>query len=187
MEFDLIKENINSLLLSYAIKSILLKKKVLILIRKSYLKELILNFFHFLTQDTFDIEILLLSKEKYNREKEKYHNYMVLEKREILNNVDNAIDPNNLTIEKRIVKDFFTSNLIESLNNLKNEILQFYTLSKNIAEFISQNSEKSKLTSEIIFQHLKGATTMEISREMFHLLLEITQNYFDVDFVFNYK
>ncbi len=187
LEFDLIKENVNSLLLSYAIKSILLNKKVLIIIRKSYLKELILNFFHYLTQDTFDIEILLLSKEKYTNEKEKYQNYMVLEQREILNNVDNAIDPNDLTIEKQIVRDFFNSNLIESLNNLKSEILQFYTLSKSVAEFISQNSKNGKLNSDMVFQNLREKNNIEISSDMFHLLLEIAQNYFGVELVFNYK
>jgi len=185
LEFDLIKENINSLLLSYAIKSILLKKKVLIIIRKSYFKELILNFFHYLTQDAFNIDISLLSKEQYTNEKEKYKNYMVLEQREILNNVDNLIDPNDLTIEKQIVRDFlFESNLIESLNNFKSEILQFYNLSKSITEFINQNNERNEITSQMVLQHLKKITKKEVSNDSFHLLLEIVQNYFGVDLIF---
>lgn len=185
LEFDLIKENINSLLLSYAIKSILLRKKVLIIIRKSYFKELILNFFHYLTQDAFNIDILLLSKEQYTNKKEKYQDYMVLEKREILNNVDNLIDPNDLTIEKQIVRAFlFESNLIESLNNLKSEILQFYNLSKSITEFINQNNERNEITSQMVLQHLRKITKKEISSDLFHLLLEIAQNYFAVDLRF---
>lgn len=185
LEFDLIKENINSRLLSYAIKSILLKKKVLIIIRKSYFKELILNFFHYLTQDAFNIDISLLSKEQYTNEKEKYKNYMVLEQREILNNVDNLIDPDDLTIEKQIVRDFlFESNLIESLNNLKSEILQFYNLSKSITEFINQNSERNEITSQMVLQHLKKITKNEISSDLFHLMLEVAQNYFEVDLIF---
>ena len=185
LEFDLIKENINSRLLSYAIKSILLKKKVLIIIRKSYFKELILNFFHYLTQDAFNIDISLLSKEQYTNEKEKYKNYMVLEQREILNNVDNLIDPDDLTIEKQIVRDFlFESNLIESLNNLKSEILQFYNLSKSITEFINQNSERNEITSQMVLQHLKKITKKEISSDLFHLMIEVAQNYFEVDLIF---
>ena len=186
LEFDLIKENINSLLLSYAIKSILLRKKVLIIIRKSYFKELIVNFFHYLTQDTFNIDISLLSKEKYKNEKEKYQNYMVLEQREILNNVDNLIDPTDLTIEKQIVRNFlFESNLMESLNNLKSEMLQFYNLSKSITEFINQNNERNEITSQMVRQHLKKIAKKEISTDLFHLLLEIAQNYFGVDIIVN--
>lgn len=185
LEFDLIKENINSLLLSYAIKSILLKKKVLIISKKSFLNELILKFFQFLTQHAFTIDISLLSKEKYTNEKEKYQDYMVLEQREILNNMDNAIDPDNLTIEKQVVKEFlFEANLIESLNNLKSEILQFYNLSKSITEFINQNNERNEITSQRVLQHLKKITKKEISSDLLHLLLEIAHNYFAVDLIF---
>lgn len=185
LEFDLIKENVNSLLLSYAIKSIVLKKKVLIIIKKSYFKELILNFFHYLTQDAFNIDISLLSKEQYTNEKEKYQNYMVLEQREILNNVDNLIDPNDSMIEKQMVRAFlFEPNLIESLNNLKSEILQFYNLSKSITEFINHTNERNEITSQMVLQHLKKITKKEISSDLFHLLLEIAQNYFAVDLAF---
>ena len=172
-------------MLSYAIKSILLKKKVLIIIKKSYFKELILNFFHYLTQDTFTIDISLLSKEQYKNEKEKYQIYMVLEQRVILNNVDNLIDPNDLTIEKQLVRDFlFESNLIQSLNNIKNEILEFYNLSKSIMDFINQNKKRNEITSQMIFQHLKKIAKKDISSELFQLLLEIAQNYFAVDLRF---
>ncbi|MHA1256462.1 MAG: hypothetical protein ACTSPS_12765, partial [Promethearchaeota archaeon] len=152
---------------------------------KSYFKELIVNFFHYLTQDTFNIDISLLSKEKYKNEKEKYQNYMVLEQREILNNVDNLIDPTDLTIEKQIVRNFlFESNLMESLNNLKSEMLQFYNLSKSITEFINQNNERNEITSQMVRQHLKKITKKEISSDLFHLLVEIAQNYFAVDLRF---
>ena len=185
LEFDLIKENVNSLLLSYAIKSILLRKKVLIIIRKSYFKELILNFFHYLTQDAFTIDISLLSKGQYTNEKEKYQDYMVLEQREILNNVDNLIDPNDSTMEKQIVRTFlFESNLIESLNTLKSEILKLYNLSKSIAEFFQQNKKGSEISSQKLSQHLKKITKEEISSDLFHSLLEIAQNYFGVDIIF---
>ncbi|MHA1467058.1 MAG: hypothetical protein ACTSP6_03150, partial [Promethearchaeota archaeon] len=135
--------------------------------------------------DTFNIDISLLSKEKYKNEKEKYQNYMVLEQREILNNVDNLIDPTDLTIEKQIVRNFlFESNLMESLNNLKSEMLQFYNLSKSIMEFINQNNERNEITSQMVRQHLKKITKKEISSDLFHLLVEIAQNYFAVDLRF---
>ncbi|MBY9021703.1 MAG: hypothetical protein KGD67_11650, partial [Candidatus Lokiarchaeota archaeon] len=145
------------------------------------------NFFHYLTQDAFNIDISLLSKEQYTNKKEKYQDYMVLEQREIINNVDNLIDPNDLTIEKQIVRNFlFESNLIESLNNLKSEILQFFNLSKSIMEFINQNNESNELTSQMVHQHLKKIAKKEISSDLLHLLLEIAQNYFAADLRFKY-
>lgn len=78
----------------------------------------------------------------------------------------------------------FESNLIESLNNLKSEILQFYNLSKSIKEFINKNDQRNEITSQMVFQHLKKITKKEISSDLFHLLLEIAQNYFAVDLTF---
>ena len=64
-------------------------------------------------------------------------------------------------------------------------MLQFYNLSKSITEFINQNNERNEITSQMVRQNLKKITKKEISSDLFHLLVEIAQNYFGVDIIVN--
>ncbi len=184
-EFDLIKDNLKFRLLSHALKSIFIRKKVILITKKSFLNDKILQFFTFLTQEAFNIDISFLSIGKYNNEKEKYQEYIVLDQFDILNNPNNSIKPQELSVETQIVKDFlFDPNLIESLNKLKKEIQKIYNSSKNIADFISNCADKDNLSPKTILQHLNRAHNIEVGNIYLNFLLEIVQKYFKVELPF---
>ena len=63
VNLNLIKLNVSANLMTYILKSIFLKKKILIISEETFLNNIILNFFKYITQDNFDIDISMISKE----------------------------------------------------------------------------------------------------------------------------
>lgn len=183
LDLDLIKINIPSKLLSFILRSIFIKKKVKIISDDSFLISHILNFFKFITHDTFNFDISIISKKECENNKDEYIDCMIFNNLEIINNVDDVINPKDLAVEQQIIHKF----LKESEPNialivLKNEILKLYNLSKSIGEFAQEQSEKlseKKITDFLVKSH--GFKMQKKFRHYFNLLLEIVTAYFEVE------
>ncbi|MBD3340129.1 MAG: hypothetical protein GF353_13530 [Candidatus Lokiarchaeota archaeon] len=184
IDLDLIKMNFPSVLLSYVIKSIFIKNKVLLLSDKSFLNKHIVNFFNYITKATFEYEISLLSRENYHANKKEYEDYAVFEGNKILNNPNNAINSKKLKIESSIVEKFFEeSDLISSLIVLRNEIKKIYNLTKSIADFYKKG-EKKKLSSKQITDFLQEEHNLKIQKDFkiyLDFLTEVVRTYFGVE------
>ena len=183
-DLDLIKINLPPKLLSYIIRSIFLKKKVIIISDDSFLISHILNFFKFITQDTFNFDITIISPEECESNKDEYKDCMIFNNLEIINNVDDIINPKDLAVEQQIIYKFlkeFEPKI--ALIILKNEILKLYNLSKSIGEFAQEHSLKKlsekKITDYLVQNH--GLKIQKKFRPYFNLLLEIVRDYFEVD------
>ena len=182
-DLDLIKINLPPKLLSYIIRSIFLKKKVIIISDDSFLISHILNFFKFITQDTFNFDITIISPEECESNKDEYKDYMIFNNLEIINNVDDAINPKDLAVEQQIIYKFLKeSEPSIALIVLKNEILKLYNLSKSIGEFAQEHKEKlseKKITDFLVKNH--GLKIQKKFKNYFNLLLEIVTAYFEVE------
>ena len=60
IDLDLIRINFNALPLAVAIHGCLFGKKILILVDEEFLHDHLLNFFHYIFKDTFDIDISII-------------------------------------------------------------------------------------------------------------------------------
>ncbi|MFX1258357.1 MAG: hypothetical protein ACFFAN_10885 [Promethearchaeota archaeon] len=182
VKVDLVKLNLTPKLIAYVLKSILYKKRVALISANYFLNDLFLNFFNYITQDSFSADISLISKKDYEIKKEKFKNYVVLEGNNIIKDNNKIINPKKLDIEKRIVQKFFEE--IEpqsSLILLKNDLQKIYKFSKSIVNFIKNSDKKDILKSKQLIDYLKEIYKVKISKQYLNYLLEIVRNYFKVE------
>ena len=182
LDLDLIKINIPSKLLSFILRSIFIKKKVKIISDDSFLISHILNFFKFITQDTFTFDISIISTDECENNKDEYSDCMIFNNLEIINNVDDIINPKDLAVEQQIIFKFLKESEPKiALIVLKNEILKLYNLSKSIGEFAKEEPKLSekKITDFLVKNH--GLKMQKKFRPYFNLLLEIAAAYFEVE------
>ncbi len=182
VDIDLIKLNIPAMQLTYILKSIFSKQKIVIVLDYEFLYDHILNFFKYITQGSFETDILIRTNEIYKKEKKKYKKSMVFQSYKILNNVKKTINPKNLAIEKQIVNRFFTQHESEySYILLKNEIQKAYELSKKIVEFIKDCKEKNENVNILkIRLQVEKIYLIKISRLYLIFLINIAKNYYKV-------
>ncbi|MFX1259892.1 MAG: hypothetical protein ACFFAN_18740, partial [Promethearchaeota archaeon] len=180
VDIDLIKRILPSTLLTYILKSIFFKQKIVLIYDHKFLSNQIYNFFKYITQNSFESNITILTKEKYNKNKKNYKDSMVFEDVNILRNVKTLINPKKLYVEKQIVNKFMTEyDLRYSYLLLKNEIQKAYELSKSIVDFINDCKERNETVNMIkISKQLEKKYTIKIIPIYLKFLIEIVENYF---------
>lgn len=181
INIDLIKLNLSATLLTHTLRSIFLGNSVLILSEKSFLKDHILNFFTYITQDSFKIDIDIISKAKYKEQKKKYKDHMVFEGNDIINNVNKLIDIKKLKIEKVLTKNFIIEpDLAYSYIVFKNEIHKAYLLPKSIVEHVNEQKIE-KLNIKTIVDYLTEKFKVKLPKDYLNFIIEIIKNYFKVE------
>ncbi len=181
VNLNLVKLDVSANLMTYLLRSIFLKKKILIISEETFLNNIILNFFNYITQDNFNIDISIISKEEYKQDKKQYKDYMVFEGNAIVNNVKKLINPKKMTIEKQIVHSFLSEiDLNSSLLLLKNDINKLYYLSKSIVGAIKNLDEKEKINILKINKQLEETHKIKIDNLYLEFLVDIVRNYFEI-------
>lgn len=182
LDIDLIKLNITATLLTYIIKSIFLKKKIVLISEYEFLYDQFLNFFNYITRDSFEADISLISKESYKKEKKLYKDAMVFEGSKIINNSNSIINPKKLSVERYIINKFLTINdLGFSYIILKNELQKAYNLAMEIIKYNENLKENQELTSKRIIDHFMNTYNIKIDIHYLTWLLDIIKTYFNVD------
>ena len=206
LDGDIIKINLPAIMITYVLKSIFAKQKILILFDQKFLYKHILNFFKYITENYFETNIAIESVEDYKLNKKKYKSYMIFENNEIVQNLQKIIDPKKLKIEKQIVNNFLTEQTSSlGLIYIKNEVFKAYKLAQFIADYINnqiqikkENREKieekvlvvnflddlvnkEKGFSLKISNELEKKFDIKIQKQFLNFLLEIVQSYFSVD------
>ncbi len=181
LDVDLIKLNLTATLLTYIIKSIFFKQTVAIISDQEFLHNHILNFFKYITQDSFEIDISIIIEEKYKSNKKSYKNSIVLQGNKLLRNNKNIINPKKLLVEKQIVSNFMhESELGYGYIVLRNEIRKAYTFSKEIFDFIEKNKKDEVPNALKIKSYLEETYHVKISNVYMNFLIEIVNNYFGI-------
>ena len=206
INIDLIKLNLPALLLCRVLRAIFFKKKIAIISHLEFLNQYILNFFEYITKDTFETSVSIISEEDYRENKKKFKDFMVLEDNIIHNNVDKIIDDKKIRVEKQIVNNFINEiDLGLSYVALKSQISKAFKLSKSIVNFaieyekkyeavgkkssessfyntvISGVVDKQKYIDDLMSNHIKERFGIKIERNYLIFLFEIVKNYFDVN------
>ncbi len=180
VDMDLIKLNLQAIILTYVLKSIFSKQKIIIISDYEFLFDHINNFFKYVTHDTFEVNLMIIPEKKYTQNKKNYKDYMVFKGNQILRNVNKAINPKKLHVEKHIIKNFITEQeLGYSYIALRNEIQKAYELSKSIKDFIKEKEEQNEKPNLLeISASLEHKYSVKISQTYLNFLIEIVKNYF---------
>ncbi len=184
IDLDLIKLNLTPSLLTYIIRAIFYKRKIVLILEQKYLYNHILNFFEYITQNSFEANITITSKENYYNNKEQFNDFIIFEGTHIINDKDEIIQPKKLQFEKSIIEQFLSeSKSTLSLVLLKNEIKKSFAFAKSISEFIISYNQKEKLSSKIITDYLKDAHGFKIEKnykKYLNWLLDLANEYFGI-------
>jgi hypothetical protein len=181
IKFDLIKLNIPDTLMTYVLSAIFLGKKVLILLDQEFLYNHIINFFKYITQNTFEFDLKIMSEMEYKKQQSNFEDYLILRNRKVIRDKENVINPKELEIEQSIVQKFFNEyDLMAGLIILRNEINKAYEYSHSISTFIEDQKDKP-LTSKLLIDHLTKEHNEKISMPYLDMLIDIVRNYLKAD------
>ncbi|TXT60331.1 MAG: hypothetical protein BAJALOKI1v1_1280009 [Promethearchaeota archaeon] len=206
LNLDLIKLNLPASILFSILRAIFLKKRVILVQEDQFLKKHIINFFEIITKDSFEVAIEVLTENEYKKDKKKFKNSLVFQENELIKKYKEFIDPNKIKLEKQIINRFLEElDLKLSYIMLKNEISKAYMLSKAIVDYIkdqggyltlkTDNETKDSLLSNILDEvldkekylstffadYLNEKFTIKIQKYYLNFLLEIVENYFEIN------
>jgi len=180
IDVSLIKLNLIASLLVNIIRAIFFRKQVLILTDQTFMVDQIHNFFDYITKNSFETSILVISEEQY--QPESFKDYIVLKNNQILQDNDDILNPKKISIERSIVKKFLKEyDLIPSITYLYNEIQKTYELSETIAERVKNLKKKEKLISKEIIEELTNVYNVKIQLPYLNFLYNIVENYFKIE------
>jgi len=181
IKFDLIKLNIPDTMMTYVFRAIFLGKKTLILLDQEFLYNHIINFFKYITQNSFNFDIEIMSEMDYRNNKIEFEDYLIFRNRKVIRDKEKIINPKGLEIEHSIVQKFFAEyDLMAGLIILRNEINKAYEFSNSILKFI-ENQKGKTLTSKIIINYLSEQHDEKIAIHYLNFLIDIVRHYFKVD------
>ena len=181
INLDLIKLNLSALLLTYVLKSIFSKQKIVLVSDQEFLYEHIHNFFNYITRDAFKAEIEIINKQDYKKNKKQYQDCMVFEGNKILNNIEKIIDDKKLKVEKYFIQSFLSEyDLSYSYIILKNEIRKSYQLSKAIVDYANEQQIET-IDLKVIVDFLTEKYNLKLQKTYLNFIIDILKYYFEVN------
>jgi len=184
LDLDLIKINLSAILLANTLKVIFLGKKFILILedQQQFLHEHLNNFYEYITQNSFKLELKIISKKEYDENKNNYKDYLVFDSKDIINDVNKVLNPKKIAVERRIIQKFLAEtdqNL--SLLIIKNDIQKAFELSKFIVDYLNKIDSKKKIDVTEIHKDLQENFHVNISSIYLIFLLEIVENYYKVE------
>ncbi|MFX1339963.1 MAG: hypothetical protein ACFFDK_15230 [Promethearchaeota archaeon] len=184
----LISININALWLTFILRGVLYKKNLLIINNLEAIHIHLSNFFKFIFQNSFEPNISLETRDKFNKDKKKYKNYIIIDGNEVFNDKENAMNPKNINIERTIVQMFLSEQDTKScLILIRNEIQKIFTLSQEIITLNKNLKAHEELTSKKIMDYFKETKNIKIQPQYLDFLLEIIRSYFNIKLAMSSK
>ncbi len=179
-----IKSNIKPDLLVNILYLLLHGKKLVLILRKSneFNMELI-NFFQYIFQDSFKIDISIKNKREFKKEKKNYNNYIVLMRYPFRAYINNP--KINFEFEKEIIDYFYKNNdPIACIISLKNKIQEIYGLSQKLSEM---NTKAGYIQRKEAIRCLEDSYFLRIKKDFFYFLLGVVKNYFAINIKLSYE
>lgn len=184
----LITININALWLTFILHGVFYRKKLLILNSVESLHSHLNNFFKFVFQNSFELDISLETKANYNKDKKKYKDYIVIDGNEVIKDKNNFMKPKKINMERAIVQMFLGErDTKSSLILIRNEIQKVFTLSQEIIALNNSLQQNEELTSKRIIDYFKEVKDTKIQPQYLDFLFEVISNYFEVNLAMSSK
>jgi len=179
-DIDLVRLNLTASLMTHVLKSIFTKQKIVLISEQEFLFEHFQNFFKYITVNTFDIDITIMTENQYIKRKKEFKDAVVFQGDEIIRNNKKIINPKKLLVEKSIINKFLSEHdLGFGYIILKNEIHKAFELSKSIANFIEEEQKNGQKINILSIQtELEKIYSVKINTTYLKFLIEIVVNYF---------
>jgi len=179
IDIYLISININALWLTFILRGCFYKKKILILNDLAVLNDHLTNFFKFIFQNTFDIDIALETKILYKKNKKLFKNHIVIDNNKVINDKKQIMKPKLIKIERSIVQSFLAEqDPKSSLIIIKNEINKAFVLAQEIIEFAK---DKKSFFLQDLINNFKTLHNTKLQPSYAKFLIGIVENYFGVE------
>ena len=182
IKYDLIKLNIPESVMANIFRGTFLGKKIILISDNLFLANHVINFFKLTLKNFFEINILAMSMEDFKQNKKKFDDYLVLEKRKIIQDKDKILDSVKVVEEKSFAQKYLNEyNSVSGLIILKNEIKKAFEYSKTLAEYL-RDPEKIKVsTSKHLIDIISEMYNERIPSDYLIFLIDIVKNYFKVE------
>jgi hypothetical protein len=180
IDVSLIKLNLTGSNLAYIFRAMIYKNKIVLISDQDFLFDKFTQFFEYITQDSYKLNIQFISQSNFKSEK--FNAFVVLKGSEVLNDPEKLFNKKKLDVEKTIAQRFITEyEPTSSLIILKNELKKTYELSNSIIEIIQKLKKGKKVYSRQIIEDLEKSHNVKISMPYLDFLYEIVENYFNVE------
>ena len=180
IDVSLIKLNLTGSNLAYIFRAMIYKNNIAIISDQDFLFDKFTQFFDYITQDSYNLNIEFISQKNYK--KENFNDFVVLKGSEVLNDPEKLFNKKKLDVEKTIAQRFITEyEPTSSLIILKNELKKTYELSNSIIKIIQKLKKGKKVYSRQIIEDLEKSHNVKISMPYLDFLYEIVENYFNVE------
>ncbi|MFX1273788.1 MAG: hypothetical protein ACFFBP_10055 [Promethearchaeota archaeon] len=157
------------------------KKKVVYITNSEAVQKHLSNFYNFIFKETFTIDIDIINRENYGKNKKKYKDYVIFDHNRIIQDKDKIMKPKEMKIENVIIQKFLAEEYPStSLIIIKNEIIKAFELSKEVIEFNNNLKENEEFTSKRILDHFINTIHIHVGRDYLDFLTNIVENYFNV-------
>jgi hypothetical protein len=176
----LIKLNLSASLITYIIRAILYKRKIVLIFDQLFMFDDVQKFFDYITRNSFKTELIVISEDQYNSES--YNDYVVLNRKDVIKDDDGIIDVKKLGVERALVHKFFEEyEPILSLIYLQNGLQKAYELSETIVDIVKGLKKKEKVYSKKVIEDLARIHNVKIQLTYLDFLFKIVENYFKVE------
>lgn len=177
---SLIKLNLSASLIACIIRAILYKRKIVLIFDQLFMLDEVRRFFDYITINSFETELVVISKDQYNNES--YKDYIVFNRKTVIKDDDGIIDVKKLGVERSLVQKFLEEyEPGPSLIYLQNGLQKAYELSETIADIVKGLKKKEKVYSKNIIRDLSRIHNVKIQLTYLDSLFEIVENYFKVE------
>ena len=137
------------------------------------------NFFKFIFQNTFDIDISIETKILYKKNKKLFKNHIVIDNNKVINDKKQIMKPKLIKIERSIVQSFLAEpDPKSSLIIIKNEINKAYVLAQEVIEFAK---DKKSFFLQDLINNFKKIHNTKLQPSYAKFLIGIVENYFGVE------
>lgn len=182
VKYDLIKLNIPESVMANIFRGTFLGKKIILISDNLFLTNHVINFFKLTLKDLFEINILAMSMEDFKQNKKKFDDYLVLEKRKIIQDRDKILDSVKVVEEKSFAQKFLNEyNSVSGLIILKNEIKKAFEYSKTLAQYLRDPEKIKASTSKHLIDIISEMYNERIPSDYLIFLIDIVKNYFNVE------
>ncbi len=174
-----IKLNLSASLIAYIIRTILHKRKIVLIFDQLFMFDDVRRFFEYITRNSFETELIVISEDQYNSES--YNDYIIFNRKDVIKDDDGIIDVKKLGVERALVQKFFEEyEPGVSLIYLQNGLQKAYELSETIVDIVKGLKKKEKVYSKKIIEDLSRIHNIKIQLKYLDFLFEIVENYFKV-------
>lgn len=181
IDVKLINLNLHPLTLAYIIRSVLLKKKILLLSQDEFIHSHLRNFFNIIFKDSFEIDLSIEKSEVYKNNKKDYKDYVIFEDNKVVQDKRKILNNKKVKIEKIFVQKFLLEyNSKIAIIFLRNEIQKAYELANELSTKINELLKNNQTDVKHLFDNLSETYKIKLSLPYLSFLIEIIENYFDV-------